>query len=146
MTNVRDLRRDDRETWEALFRGYIAFYEATITDAVVETTFERLLSDEPGTHVCFLAVDEHDVPQGLAHVLFHRSTWSETGYIYLEDLFVSPAARGGGFGGALIERVYAHADALGATRTYWATQHFNETARKLYDRYATLSPFVQYRR
>ena len=69
-----------------------------------------------------------------------------TYYCYLEDLFVDIDTRRTGTGRALIEAVYREADRLGATRTYWATKEDNRTARRLYDRLATLSPFVQYRR
>src|SRR4029450_9088276 len=93
-----------------------------------------------------VAVDAADSPIGLAHVLFHRSTWAPTQYCYLEDLFVDPARRQKGAGRALIEAVYAEADARGCTRTYWTTQEFNYTARTLYDQLATKSPFLQYRR
>jgi GNAT superfamily N-acetyltransferase len=78
--------------------------------------------------------------------VFHPSTWSPTAYCYLEDLFVGREARHHGTGRALIEAVYKEADKRGATRTYWATKEDNRTARRLYDRVATLSPFVQYRR
>jgi GNAT superfamily N-acetyltransferase len=93
-----------------------------------------------------VAVDDADVPIGLAHVLLHRSTWSPTWYCYLEDLFVDPAQRKRGVGRALIEAVYREADARGCTRTYWVTQESNAVARALYDRVATRAPFVQYRR
>ncbi len=66
---------------------------------------------------------------GLAHVLFHRSTWSPTQYCYLEDLFVDPKQRLKGIGRALIEAVYREADARKCTRTYWATQEFNYRGR-----------------
>jgi ribosomal protein S18 acetylase RimI-like enzyme len=49
-------------------------------------------------------------------------------------------------GRALIEAVYREADARACTRTYWITEATNHTAQKLYDRLATKSPFVQYRR
>ena len=64
----------------------------------------------------------------------------------LEDLFVDPCERGKGIGRALIEAVYAHADARGCSRTYWMTQETNATARALYDKVAAKSAFVQYRR
>ncbi|MEO1264516.1 MAG: GNAT family N-acetyltransferase [Pseudomonadota bacterium] len=146
VVTIRPVAESDRAQWQRLFAAYIAFYEAQIADDVFGVTFARLLSDEPHTHSGFVAERDDGTLVGLAHVLFHRSTWSATGYLYLEDVFVDPDVRGGGVGRALIEAVYAHADALGATRTYWATQSFNETARRLYDRLATLSPFVQYRR
>ena len=76
-------------------------------------------------HIAFVAVDEPTRPIGLAHVLFHRSTWSPTWYCYLEDLFVDPGAARKGIGRALIEAIYREADARGCTRTYWTTQEFN---------------------
>jgi GNAT superfamily N-acetyltransferase len=113
---------------------------------VIELTWQRLLSSDEGTHQGLVVVDERDRPFGVAHIIFHRSTWSPTCYCYLEDLFVDPANRAKGAGRALIAAVYAEADKRQATRTYWATQEFNYRARGLYDQMATKSPFVQYRR
>lgn len=143
---VRRLEARDKAAWLPLFKGYIAFYKASIADDVIEETWRRLLSGEAGFHIGLVAVDEGDTPIGIAHVLFHRSTWSPTWYCYLEDLFVEPGLRAQGVGRALIEATYREADARGATRTYWATQEFNYRARGLYDQMATKSPFVQYRR
>jgi GNAT superfamily N-acetyltransferase len=143
---IRPLEARDRMAWERLFRGYIAFYKASVGDDVIARTWERLITGAEGFHIARVAVDDTDTPIGLAHILFHRSTWSPTWYCYLEDLFVDPAARARGVGRALIEAVYREADARGCTRTYWATQEFNYRARGLYDQVATKSPFVQYRR
>lgn len=143
--NIRPLRPSDRAAWEALFHGYINFYEAKVADDVVEATWERLLRREDGM-LGLVAVDEADRPIGLAHAVFHRSTWSPTTYCYLEDLFVDRDARRHGTGRALIKAVYEEADRRGATRTYWATKEDNRQARRLYDRVASLTPFVQYRR
>ncbi len=143
---IRPLAARDKDAWRALFLGYIAFYKATAADDVVEETWLRLLSGAEHVHQGLVAVDEADTPVGIAHILFHRSTWSKTWYCYLEDLFVRPDIRAGGIGRALIEAVYAEADKRGATRTYWATQDFNYRARGLYDQVATKSPFIQYRR
>jgi GNAT superfamily N-acetyltransferase len=143
---VRPLQARDKPIWLALFKGYIEFYQATVPEDVIETLWQRLMRGGEGFHVALVAVDDADSPVGLAHVLFHRSTWSKGWYCYLEDLFVDPAQRGRGIGRALIEAVYAHADNNGCTRVYWMTQETNATARTLYDRVASKSPFVQYRR
>jgi GNAT superfamily N-acetyltransferase len=144
--SVRPLAAADYEAWRPLFDGYIAFYKSQVSDAVMQLTWRRLLSDDEGTHQGLVVVDDADRPFGLAHIVFHRSTWSPTLYCYLEDLFVDPAKRAQGAGRALIEAVYVEADTRQATRTYWATQEFNYRARGLYDQVATKSPFVQYRR
>jgi len=143
---VRPLAPSDREAWEALFHGYLTFYESSLPDEQIDLTWQRLLSDDGQFHIGLVAVNADDVPFGLAHVLFHRSTWSPTQYCYLEDLFVDPESRAKGAGRALIEAVYAEADKRGCTRTYWATQEFNYRARTLYDKVSTKSPFLQYRR
>lgn len=143
---VRRIEVKDKAAWLPLFKGYIEFYKSHVPDDVIEVTWQRLLSGEEGAHIGFVAVDKRDVPIGIAHVLFHRSTWSTTWYCYLEDLFVDPGVRAKGVGRKLIEAVYQEADARKCTRIYWATQESNYRARGLYDQMATKSPFIQYRR
>jgi GNAT superfamily N-acetyltransferase len=143
---IRALQPSDKAAWQSLFKGYIEFYKSSIADDVIEETWQRLLSGAEHVHRGLVAVDDKDVPIGLAHILFHRSTWSKTWYCYLEDLFVRPDIRAEGVGEALIKAVYAAADARQVTRVYWSTQEFNYRARGLYDKVATKSVFVQYRR
>lgn len=142
---VRPLRESDKADWLGLFRDYIAFYRASVADEIVELTWRRLMEVDSSL-VGLAAVNEGGRLLGIALLVFHRSTWSATGYCYLEDLYVVPEARGRGIGRALIEAVYGEADARGATRTYWVTEEENTTARRLYDAMATRAPFVQYRR
>lgn len=142
--STRRLKPHDEPRWRELFAGYVAFYGADVADDVIALTFARLL--EAQDQVGLVAVDPADRPIGIAHLLFHRSTWSATGYCYLEDLFVDPAIRINGAGRALIEAAAREAEARAATRLYWVTQADNDTARRLYDKVATLAPFVQYRR
>jgi GNAT superfamily N-acetyltransferase len=144
--HVRRLEARDREAWEQLFRGYIEFYRAEVSDEVINLTWQRLLAGGESNQICLVVANGAAAPFGLAHVLFHRSTWSATWYCYLEDLFVDPAQRGAGAGRAIIEAVYREADARGCTRTYWVTEERNAKARALYDRVAAKTPFVQYRR
>lgn len=144
--SVRRLEPDDKAAWLSLFKGYIVFYKATVADDVIELTWQRLMAGASDFHIGLVAVDTDDTPIGIAHVLFHRSTWSATHYCYLEDLFVQPELRAKGVGRALLEAVYREADAKGCSRTYWTTQDFNYRARGLYDQMATKSVFVQYRR
>jgi len=143
---VRKLESQDRDSWEPLFQGYLAFYKSSLPDDVLEETWLRLLTADPEFHVGLCAVNPDGKLIGIAHILFHRSTWSKTYYCYLEDLFVDPNLRAKGVGRQLIDAVYQEADARNCTRTYWATQEFNYRARGLYDQMATKSPFLQYRR
>jgi GNAT superfamily N-acetyltransferase len=145
MITVRPIVASDEEAWLKLFRDYIAFYKAEVPDEVIAQTWRRLL-DQEDNMMALVALDDAGKALGIAALVFHRSTWAQSWYCYLEDLFVAPKARGLGIGRALIERTYIEADRRGAARTYWATQEDNATARKLYDRVGTLTEFVQYRR
>ena len=87
-----------------------------------------------------------DARVGLVHAIFHFHGWKAGPIVYLQDLYVAPEARGTGAGRVLIEAVYAMADAAGAPDVYWLTQDFNAEARQLYDRLATVTPFIKYQR
>jgi len=71
---VRELIESDRKHWEALFRGYLKFYKATLAKETIETTWQRLLENDKQFHIGLVAVSNGDQPIGLAHLLFHRST------------------------------------------------------------------------
>jgi GNAT superfamily N-acetyltransferase len=142
---IRRIGEGDHADWERLFKAYIEFYRSNVPDAVIALTWRRLLAGPLDGFLGLVAERDNQVV-GIAHVLFHPSTWSPTCYCYLEDLFVDPSARGGGIGRRLIEAVYEAADAKGATRTYWTTQEFNYRARTLYDTVATRTPFIRYQR
>ncbi len=142
---VRALRAEDRQNWAVMWHDYLAFYETAVPDAVYDSTFSRLLGDDPQDFSCLIA-ERDGVPQGLVHFLFHRHAWKVENVCYLQDLFATPDSRGTGVGRALIEAVYQPADRAGAPSVYWLTQDFNETARKLYDRVGVLTPFIRYNR
>jgi len=141
---IRQLRESDYDAWHRLWTGYLAYYESTLPEQVKAQSFARLLSDASACHG-LLAVDG-DRPIGLVHYIFHEHMWRPEGVCYLQDLYCDPEARGTGVGRALIEAVYAAADANGTPRVYWLTQHFNDVARRLYDRVGKLSPFIKYDR
>ena len=141
---IRDLAPGDRAQWDPLWQGYLEFYQTKLADEVTELTFQRLL-DPAEPMFALVAVRDGELI-GVVQSVVHRATWTATYYCYLEDLFVAPAARGSGAGRALIEAVYARADALSCSRVYWLTQEDNATARALYDKVARKTDFIQYRR
>ena len=144
-TTIRPLRAADEEVWRRLWTDYLEFYETSVSEEVYRTTFARLLSNDPREFHGLLA-EQGGEPVGLTHFLFHRHCWRVENVVYLQDLYVVPEARGTGAGRALIEAVYTAADVAGCPTVYWLTQDFNATARQLYDRIATLTPFIKYQR
>ncbi|MCZ1011850.1 GNAT family N-acetyltransferase [Streptomyces lydicus] len=140
MINTGPLREEDRAAWEALARGYKAFYRTAVRDEGYEETWQRLL----------LATEFHGIGAwsngtlvGIAHYLFHPTFWMEDS-CYLQDLFVDEAARGRGAARMLIEKVADAARLRGASRLYWTTREDNTAARALYDKVASFKGFVRY--
>ncbi|MBU2981008.1 GNAT family N-acetyltransferase [Lentibacter algarum] len=145
MTNltIRPVKASDRAAWADLWTAYLDYYETSVADEVYDISFARLLSGEDNEFQGLIA-ELDGVPVGLTHFLYHRHMWTAANTCYLQDLYVAPETRGTGAGRALIEAVHAQAAADEITTVYWMTQDFNETARKLYDRVATLTPFIKY--
>jgi GNAT superfamily N-acetyltransferase len=142
---VRPLAPGDEADWRALWRGYLDFYRTELPEEVYATAFARLTDPAVTDYHGLIALDGGR-PVGLAHYIFHRHGWQIADVTYLQDLYVAPAARGTGAGRRLIEAVYVAADAAGRPSVYWLTQDDNTTARRLYDRVGTVTPFVKYRR
>ncbi|WP_420854797.1 GNAT family N-acetyltransferase [Salipiger pentaromativorans] len=142
---VRPLTAHDEEIWRELWKAYLAFYETSLSEEVYQSTFARLLgSDDHDFNALVAELDGTVV--GITHYLFHRHCWRVENVCYLQDLYAAPEVRGKGIGRALIEGVYEAADRAGAPTVYWLTQEFNHTARQLYDRIGTLTPFIKYQR
>ena len=137
---IAPLRPEDRAAWEALARGYKAFYETEHDDEVYSGTWRRLLAGDRihgfGAHLDGRLV-------GIAHFLFHAQTWS-TDACYLQDLFTTPDVRGRGVARALIDAVAQAARSRGASKYYWQTRDSNQAARALYDRIARHKGFIRY--
>ncbi len=145
---IRPLERGDEEEWRRLWTAYLEFYESSVPEEVYKSSFGRMLAGNdgaPNEFRCLIALLDGK-PVGLVHYLFHRHGWKIENVCYLQDLYADPDVRGKGIGRALIEAVYAAADAEGCPTVYWLTQDFNETARRLYDRIGTATPFIKYSR
>ena len=140
---IRAIEEKDKDQWLKLWAGYLEFYKSTISSEQTELTWKRLINNEMKMFG-FVAESEEGVI-GFTHCLFRPSTWTETDYCYLEDLFVDPNIRGKGIGRALMNKVIELAKEKKAKRVYWTTQEFNKTARVLYDSITPVSEFVQYR-
>ncbi|MDY0883607.1 GNAT family N-acetyltransferase [Dongia soli] len=141
---IKTIEPRDFDIWLPLWRSYQQFYEVDIPHAVTLKTWERLLDPAEPMHAILAMVDTRAL--GLAHLIYHRSTWTMGDYCYLQDLFVEPGARGFGIGRALIEHVYGDAKSRGAPRVYWSTHKTNHNAKKFYNSIADRSDFILYRK
>lgn len=143
--NIRPLAANDFAQWSDLWRQYLEFYQSCVPQTVYETTFDRLI-DAKNTAQNALVADQAGTLVGLVHFIYHPHNWRVENVCYLQDLFTAPNTRGQGVGRALIQSVYDLADKNGTPSVYWLTEDFNKTARQLYDRIATQTPFIKYQR
>ena len=139
---VSAAHEDDKAGWLPLWQAYLDFYDKVLADEITDLTFMRAL--DPHEPVFLFLAKKGDLYLGFVSLILHRSTWAKTQYVYLEDLFVAPEARGQGVAKALIEQVIEVARHNDCGRVYWVTHEDNKRARSLYDRLADNKGLVTY--
>ena len=117
-----------------LVRDYCDFYETNPSDASLLALSRALLADTAHEGVQLLARDREGRACGFATVFWSWDTTEGARIGIMNDLYVDPAARGGGLGAELIEACREHCLARGATRLEWLTAEGNRRAQALYDR------------
>lgn len=141
---VEDLRPEDRESWAALHRGYLEFYEIPEAEQVSATVWEWLRSDGHELECIVARPEPGAAPVGIAHYRpFPRPLHGSTG-CFLDDLFVAPEARGTGAVDALLAELQVRARDRGWAHVRWVTREGNSRARSAYDRLAQKSDLVTY--
>lgn len=143
MTDIRPLDQQDRQSWEALYRGYAEFYQVDTDAGKLDQLFGWLLDP---AHVCegIVALDADSRLIGLAHFRAMPSPLRGAEVGFLDDLFVDPASRGSGTAEALLRHVDGIALARGWPVVRWITRDSNYRARGLYDRFALRSDWITY--
>lgn len=104
--------------------------EPEAVEATEESLSRALFRPDPKVHAYVAELDGRVV--GMAVWFLAFSTWTGRHSLYLEDLFVEPAARRHGVGRALIARLAARAVELGCARMDWAVLDWNEPAMAFY--------------
>ena len=140
---IRPLQQSDHAGWRRLWTAYLEFYKTTVPEEVYTSTWARLFTEGEFEPKGFIALFDGK-PVGLVHYIFHRTCWSLANNCYLQDLYADPEIRGKGVGAALIEAVRQEAEKAGTRNVYWMTHETNATARKLYDRVARRTGFIEY--
>ncbi|HEY0777202.1 MAG TPA: GNAT family N-acetyltransferase [Gemmatirosa sp.] len=134
---IRPATADDVPLIRALVRE-LAEYERALDEcrateeALRASLFPPPASGEPAqAEVVIAEVD--GAPQGFALWFHNYSTWEARRGLYLEDLFVRPAARGRGVGRALLTHLARVAVARGCGRFEWSVLDWNAPAIGFYE-------------
>lgn len=117
MNFVRELAEFERET------DKVVATEALLHEAMFG-------EDRPSAEAIIAEIDGK--PVGMALFFHNFSTWTGWRGLYLEDLYVTPEARGHGVGSALLKHLAGVARDRGCTRFEWAVLDWNINAQKFY--------------
>ncbi|MGW2373707.1 N-acetyltransferase family protein [Kitasatospora sp. NPDC001683] len=112
----------------------LAEYEKAPQEAVAteEQLREALFGANPALFGLIAEDDVTGEPVGFAVWFLNFSTWRGTHGIYLEDLYVRPAARGGGHGKALLLELARIAVVRGYARVEWSVLDWNQPSIDFY--------------
>ena len=117
-----------------LMRAYCDFYEVAPSDEALLAMARELIDDPAKEGVQLIARSEDGRAIGFATIFWTWSTLTASRVAVMNDLFLDPAARGGGAAEQLIDACAERAREHGATELAWTTGHDNERAQRLYDR------------
>lgn len=118
----------------------LARYERAVDEAraTEEQLHDALFGPDPAAYVLIAeseaSAGSGDGGEAVGFALWFRnfSTWTGTPGLYLEDLFVLPAARGAGHGKALLAALAATCVERGWSRFEWSVLDWNEKALGVY--------------
>lgn len=128
---IRTATPDDAEAIHG-FIYELAVYEKEpdAVEATPDSIRAQMQSDRPPFECLIGEVDA--TPVGMALYFQSYSTWKGVPGLYLEDLYVQPAHRGAGYGGALLAELAAAAVDRGFARVDWSVLDWNTPSIEFY--------------
>jgi GNAT superfamily N-acetyltransferase len=132
--SIQRVSEEDRDDVLVLMRAYCDFYEVSPSDADLVTIIRALIADPEHEGVQLLARSDAGDAVGFATLYWTWSTTDACRIGVMNDLFVSPQARGQGLADRLIEACRAECVERGARRLTWQTAPDNLRAQAVYDR------------
>ena len=130
--NIRPATPDDAELI-LRFITDLAIYEKAEHEVKTDAAGIRDSLFAEGSTAHGLICENDGQPIGYAVYFFNYSTWLGKHGLYLEDLYVSPEARGLGAGKALLRHLAQLAVARGCGRFEWSVLDWNTPAIDFYE-------------
>jgi GNAT superfamily N-acetyltransferase len=141
---ITRVHEDDLAELLPLVRGYCDFYEVAPSDDELLALSRALIADPDRDGVQLLARNGGEAV-GFATIYWSWATTIASRIGVMNDLFVTPAARGTGAAEQLILACVEECRQQGAAELTWQTASHNERAQRVYDRVgATRSQWVDY--
>ena len=130
MTIIRPAGPRDVATILRFVRELAAFEREPDAVEATEETLAHALFDERAAEAVIAERDGE--PVGFALFFHNFSTWTGKKGLYLEDLYVTPEARGTGVGTALLRHLAGLAIERDCARFEWAVLDWNQPAIDFY--------------
>ena len=140
---VRQADQKDRDGWDALFEEYCRFGGEEQTTAMRDKVWGWIADPNAQTR-CFVAEDDNQQLVGFVHFRSYERPMPATIGAYIDDMFVTPSARGQGIVDMMIRAVGDFANDQGWDVVRWMTSETNYRARAVYDRHAKKSNWITY--
>jgi len=134
---------EDAAKWRELYRAYAGFYEEAVTDSQLDLVWSWI-TDPDHDVKALLVRDADSLVVGLAHYRPYFRPLAAAVAGHLDDLFVTPSARGTGAVDALLEALRTIARQRGWSKIRWITADDNHRARSKYDQVAERTMWVTY--
>ena len=129
---IREIRLDDKNQWEMLYRGYADFYKVEMNDKILNTVWEWI--HDNNHDVCGLVYEQESKIIGIVHYRKMPSPLRGEYIGFLDDLFVDPKHRGKKIGEKILSelKIISEKNEWGLIR--WITRNDNVRAKSLYDK------------
>jgi len=125
----------DREQWQQLYYGYAEFYQVPMDQLILDRVWSWIF-DKENPFYALIAKDAEGQALGLMHYRAMPSPLRGTEVGFLDDLFVTPQARGCGVVDALFEALQQSAAEQGWPFVRWITAEDNHRAQAVYTKVA----------
>lgn len=130
--HIREAIREDVALLLRFIRELAVYEEAADAVCATPETIDESLFGADSNAFAWICEDT-GTPIGFAVCFYSYSTWLARRGLYLEDLFVSPEARGRGAGKTLLRHLARFAVARGCARFEWSVLDWNTPAIDFYE-------------
>ena len=129
---IREIKLEDKEAWETLYKEYADFYKVEMNDKILKTVWEWI--HDKNHDVSGLAYDQDGRIIGIAHYRKMPSPLRGKYIGFLDDLYVDPKHRRNGIGQKIIKELNAISSRNNWNLVRWITRDDNTTAKSLYEK------------
>ena len=141
--SIQAVRSADRMQWQQLYYGYAEFYKVPMNQEILDTVWSWI-HDPDQAFYCLIAKTAAGEGVGLMHYRAMPSPLRGAKVGFLDDLYVTPSARGQGIVDQLFEQLNREAKLQRWPMVRWITADNNYRGRAVYDKLAEKTQWNTY--